>query len=336
MQNNGRFVISLDFELYWGVRDIFTLDQYGTQMSGELEVIPRLLKLFEEQGIHATWAVVGLMFCDHANEMTSIIPQLKPTYDDANLSPYSYIAHQTFIGGQQELFHFAPAMIKAIQKTKYQRVSTHTFSHYYCLEEGQTVEQFSADISAAVRIAEKKGFNIQSIVFPRNQFNEQYLGVLQEHGIRSYRGNPDHWIYRQGYSKSDSILLRMCRLMDTYFNLSGHNCFTVQESAKSMPVNIPASHFLRPYARKLRFLERFRLNRILSSMTYAAKHGLFYHLWWHPYNLASNPEENWIFMKKIIDHFQELNKQYGMESMSMEDLTAQVTSVKFDENRLSG
>ncbi|MCM3630994.1 polysaccharide deacetylase family protein [Paenibacillus glycanilyticus] len=312
------------------------MDQYETQMSSELEVIPKLLKLFEEQRIHATWAVVGLMFCEHANEMMGSIPQQKPTYENQNLSPYPYIEDQIFAGGQQEAFHFAPGIIKTIQKTKNQSISTHTFSHYYCLEEGQTVEQFSADIAAAIRIAEKKGFNIQSIVFPRNQFNEKYLGVLQEQGIASYRGNPDHWIYRKGYSKNDSILLRVFRLMDTYFNLSGHNCYSVKESADNMPANIPASHFLRPYSGKLRFLERLRLKRILSSMTHAAKHGLVYHLWWHPYNLARNPEENWIFMKKIIDHFQELNKQYGMESMSMEDLTAQVTSVKFDENRLSG
>ncbi|SFF28376.1 Polysaccharide deacetylase [Paenibacillus catalpae] len=336
MQNNGRFVISLDFELYWGVRDIVTLDQYEAQMSNELEIIPKLLKLFEEQRIHATWAVVGLMFCDHADEMMSSIPQQKPTYKNENLSPYPYIADQTIDGGQQESFHFAPSIIKAIQKTKYQRISTHTFSHYYCLEEGQTVDQFNADIAAAIRIAEKKGYNIQSIVFPRNQFNETYLGVLQEQGIRSYRGNPDHWIYREGYSKNDSFLLRAFRLMDTYLNLSGHNCYSVEESADSMPVNIPASHFLRPYSGKLRLLERLRLQRILSSMTYAAKHGLVYHLWWHPYNFARNQEENWIFIKKIIDHFEKLNKQYGMVSMSMEDLTAQVTSVKFDENRLSG
>ncbi|REE57519.1 polysaccharide deacetylase [Paenibacillus taihuensis] len=336
MTIKGRFVISLDFELYWGVRDILSSDQYKQQMSGELEIIPKLLEMFEEQRIHATWAIVGLMFCENAEEMMTYLPNQKPNYNNSNLSPYPYIADGKYGAGELESFHFAPGLIKAIHRTKYQRVSTHTFSHYYCMEEGQTVDQFRDDLAAAIHIAEKKGYNIESIVFPRNQFNEAYLGVLKELGIRSYRGNPTHWIYRKGYSKGDSILLRALRLLDTYLNISGHNGYSAEGIEEHLPVNLPASHFLRPYSRKLRILERLRLRRILSGMTHAAKRGLVYHLWWHPYNLASDPEENWNFLKKIIDHYQELNKQYGMKSVNMEELTTQVTPARFEENLLFG
>lgn len=332
MPTSGHFVISLDFELYWGVRDMYPISYYRKQMSGEKELIPRLLKMLEEHCIHATWAIVGLMFFDSMEEMLNGIPEIHPDYINANLSPYPYIENGAMRNNESEYSeHIAPELIKEIQKTNFQQISTHTFSHYYCLEEGQDIAQFRADLLAAIRIAEKKNTKIESIIFPRNQFNESYISVLKELGIRSYRGNPTHWIHRKGYSDQDSIFKRALRLIDTYYNLSGHNCFSTQDVEPTAPVNLPASHFLRPYSKKLRFLEPLRLRRILSSMTYAAKHGLVYHLWWHPYNFAVDQEENLNFLKKIIDHYHVLNKRYGMISTSMEDLADTLLPSQIEE-----
>ena len=56
----SKFVVSLDMELMWGVRDKRSKDQYGRQVLGEREAIPAMLDLFEREGIRATWAVVGM------------------------------------------------------------------------------------------------------------------------------------------------------------------------------------------------------------------------------------------------------------------------------------
>ncbi len=56
----GTFVISLDFELHWGVRDHRTVADYRENLLGVRRVVPALLSLFSEFGIHATWATVGL------------------------------------------------------------------------------------------------------------------------------------------------------------------------------------------------------------------------------------------------------------------------------------
>jgi hypothetical protein len=45
--DKGIFVISLDFELHWGVWDVTTKEKYGANILGVKEVIPRLLDLFE-------------------------------------------------------------------------------------------------------------------------------------------------------------------------------------------------------------------------------------------------------------------------------------------------
>ena len=55
----GLFIISLDFELLWGVRDKRTKETYGQNILGVQEVIPQLLDLFDKYDITATFATVG-------------------------------------------------------------------------------------------------------------------------------------------------------------------------------------------------------------------------------------------------------------------------------------
>ncbi|NBD24212.1 polysaccharide deacetylase family protein [Paenibacillus glycinis] len=319
--HSGVFVISLDFELFWGVRDIYKLAHYKRKLSLERKIVPQMLELFSKNGIHASWATVGLLFFYTKDEMLESLPSSLPDYSDSNLSPYRQIKDVVGQNEQDDPYHFAPSLIRLIQETNDQRVSTHTFSHYYCKEDGQRQEEFSEDLRAAVSIADKRGIPIESIVFPRNQINPAYLQEIHRHGIMAYRGNQPHWLYRNGYSTNDPLYLRAFRLLDTYFNFSGHHVYALDMQDKSLPVNVPASHFFRPYSRKLRWIERFRLRRILKSMTEAAKTNTMYHLWWHPYNLADDPVPNMSALMKIINHYRDLNRKYGMVSMNMEEVS---------------
>src|SRR5436309_15470145 len=85
-------VISLDFELYWGMRDHVRLEDYKQNLLGVRQAVPALLQLFERYGIHATWATVGFLFCRDQQELFSSVPQLLPQYCDATLSPYNSLA----------------------------------------------------------------------------------------------------------------------------------------------------------------------------------------------------------------------------------------------------
>ena len=68
-QNNGAFVISLDFELMWGVRDKKGIDQYGENILGVRKAIPALLKLFEEFEINCTFSTVGFLFFEDSKNL---------------------------------------------------------------------------------------------------------------------------------------------------------------------------------------------------------------------------------------------------------------------------
>jgi len=70
----GEFVISLDFELLWGLRDHATRDSYGANVLGGREAIPRILDLFERHGICATRATVGLLMTENRDELLASLP----------------------------------------------------------------------------------------------------------------------------------------------------------------------------------------------------------------------------------------------------------------------
>src|SRR5690554_4538906 len=119
--SRGRFVISLDYEQYWGVRDIMSLADYRKLMSGERTIIPMLLKLFEQYEVHATWATVGLLFASTREEMLAHMPSNKPSYTNNNLSPYNYMM-ENVIGGNETVDddHYGQSLIETIRNTKYQ------------------------------------------------------------------------------------------------------------------------------------------------------------------------------------------------------------------------
>ena len=50
----GQFVISLDFEKFWGIRDKRTIKDYKLNLENVDIIVLELLKLFEEEKIHAT------------------------------------------------------------------------------------------------------------------------------------------------------------------------------------------------------------------------------------------------------------------------------------------
>jgi peptidoglycan/xylan/chitin deacetylase (PgdA/CDA1 family) len=300
------------------MRDKTTIENYSNNLGGVEQAIDKILKAFNQHNIHATWATVGFLFYDII-KLKNNLPKKLPKYKNKDLNPYSYINKNNNL---DEKYHFAQHIIKKIVNNKNQEIATHTFSHYYCLEDGQTREEFYSDIEQAIKtIKDNTGNKTYSLVFPRNQWNEDYLSVLSELDILCYRGNEKSWIYNAVNEENNIILRRAVRLLDSYINISGHNTYSLDELRTDKLFNIPSSRFLRPVSKKLSFLETMRLNRIKKSMTYAAKNGELFHLWWHPHNFGADLEANFQFLSKILEHFKDLKNQYNMQSLNMKEVS---------------
>ena len=313
MKNTGFFTISLDFELYWGVRHITDIDLYEENIKNVHTVIPRILEIFEINKIRATWCIVGFLFFENKEKLLLNLPAIKPTYEEVKFDPYLYISNNNL----DPIYHFAPDSIRLIKNSTGQEIGTHTFSHYFCLESGQSEDQFYADLKTAIELLQSWQIKCDSIIFPRNQYTKNYLDKCQELGVKYYRGSEKAWYYQQSNKYSiEKPFPKLLRLLDAYFNLSGFNTYSVERSGNKI-FDVPASKFLRPYNPYLKYFENIRFNRIATAMTYAAKNKRGYHLWWHPHNFGKHTEENLLFLKRILDHFATLNKEYGFTSKPM-------------------
>jgi peptidoglycan/xylan/chitin deacetylase (PgdA/CDA1 family) len=313
----GALVISLDFELHWGVRDHAQLDRPERErLLAARSIIPRFLDLFEEFSVHATWATVGFLFARSREEAQAFMPALKPRYRETKLDPY----HEKL--GRDEVedpFHFAPTLIAEIAKRPGQEIGCHSFAHYYCAEEGQTADEFEADLRSAMAIAAGGGYAMRSYVFPRNEVNTAYLPLLKRAGIQTYRGTESASAKRSApFAEQRRPHKRLARLLDSYADIYGSQ--TVEWPEPSTLMSIDASRYLRPYSAALRPLQRFHHRRICQAMEIAARQGTIFHLWWHPEDFAKHCDENLLFLRTILTSFNSCRSRYGMASLSMAEI----------------
>ena len=316
--NHGSFILSLDFELMWGVRDHQTIQSYGTNIAGVQSVIPRLLELFESYHVQATFATVGFLFFKSKTDLLNNLPCLKPNYVNEEISPYK----NDYINKLKETdnYHFASNLIELLKSKPFIEIATHTFSHYYCWEEGQSAAEFEADIQAAVKTAMDHGVVLKSIIFPRNQVSADYMNVCARYGITTYRGNPSAY-FNPGNQMKDRFL----RLIDTYLPVGSETVYSYHEIEEKGIYNIKASRFLRSYSSKLALLEGLKLKRIKDEMTLAANQKKVYHLWWHPHNFGANQKQNFNLLEDILKHFREISDKYEFKSYTMSGLTELLT-----------
>lgn len=329
MSGTGAFVISLDFELHWGGFEKWPIEKYQRYFSNTRALIPGMLKLFETYGVHVTWATVGMLFHETKNSLINGFPDQKPGYQQRELSAYEYI-EKSGIGDNEQAdpFHFAASLVRQIIATPHQELASHTFAHYYCNEPGQTLEQFRQDLRAAQRSAALYGRKLRSLVFPRNQFNEEYLRVCFEEGFTSVRDNPRDWFWNIRSTQSESLWKRLNRGADAYLPVGKRNTYRLDtiESVNGLPLCIPASRLLRPYRPSEFFLNDLKIRRIKSEMERAAINGEVYHLWWHPHNFGNYPMESLKGLDKILKHFVRCREHHGMESLSMAELAERVVN----------
>ena len=309
----GTLIVSLDFELFWGMLDCSTLEKYGPNVLGGRKAIPKLLALFEKYGIHATWATVGFLFARDYEELKSYFPQAQPSYTDSALSPYPVF--ETIGTDEEEApCFYGSSLVRMVADAPGQEIGSHTFCHYYCREKGQTPEQFAADMAAAKAIGAAHGYDLTSVILPRNQCEPEYTDVLRSLGFTAYRDEENDWIHEK---ISIRPLKRLLRLADVYFPLTGLGGYTPRNENGIW--NLVGSRMYKPILKPLGFLEGVKLHRIKRQMLHAAKKGLTFHLWWHPHNIGVMTQAHLDQLEEIFHYYSELREKYGMESLNMRE-----------------
>lgn len=94
VQNSGGFVISLDFELHWGVRDHRSVDEYRPNLLGVRQALPAMLELFERNAN----AEIG---------RGAIIYTAAIVEHDCRIGDFAHLSPKAAIGGHVQVGEFS-------------------------------------------------------------------------------------------------------------------------------------------------------------------------------------------------------------------------------------
>lgn len=269
-------VISLDFELRWGVADRLAGDvnAYRRNLEGEPDAVLAMLELFDREQVGATWATVGALACAGWDEYFAIAPP-QPNYANKQLGVRRDWQDLDPTGR----LHFAPGIVRAVAAAPGQELASHSFSHIYMQEAGCLAADVEADSMAVARLFhERFGVAPTSFVFPRNQVG--HVEALQRTGIRRWRLNPTVSYWNAVRRDQQRKFVRALRLFDDV---------VAGESRRAPASEMRASFLVRfPLPDRAWKLHLSRIRRDARRL----QPGETLHLWWHPHNLGADVRRN--------------------------------------------
>ena len=318
MLDNGVFLMSIDTELAWGGVHDGSFRQREYMFKETRKAIEGLLALLEKYQIQATWAVVGHLFhreCSPENNIRH--PEIeRPNYgwfegdwfkDDpcSNLddSPYWY----------------GPDIIESILACRTpQEIGSHGYSHTIIGDAGCSREAFDSELKACIDLANVWGLELKSFVYPRNSIG--HLDVLEENGFSNFRGNVSRWY--QGQPRP----LRMAgRALESMLPLPA-----IAEGPRQASGlwDLPASNF---YMHRDGWGRRIPITARTAQADFglrkAARERSTYHLWFHPFNIASDIGALLGGLETIFQKVERMREQGILDNQTMGDLTDQLNNL---------
>lgn len=303
----SRVVLSIDFEMRWGMRHIlgFNINAYRKNLENVKDIVPKILRLFKERGVRATWACVGALGCDNWEEFFARLPK-QPSYTRKELA----IGPKYADLDPQGKLHFAPFLIKEILKTPGQDLGCHTFTHMWVRDPGVSEQHFLEDLKGCSRLFEEKfGVTPISFVFPNNEI--RFLDVLKNSGIKVLRVSecPNSGVHAAQVPIQTRIG-RYLHSINPRANIA--HCLDYYDGL---------------YLTKGTFL-RFKLGKMpqylrIKKQVKRLKSQTFIHLWFHPHNIGSCSNKNLAFLKRVLETFEE----HKLDICNMADLLAICTKV---------
>jgi hypothetical protein len=312
--SRGVFTISLDFELMWG-----TIDKHG--MNGfrkacEIErqfVIDRLLNLFVQHEISATWCVVGHLMLDRCESRNGvkhaeIIPPRHAWYAD-------WFAHDPCGDEATYPLFYGKSLVQKIRDCPVpQEIGSHSFSHVIFGDPGCSPETARSELAACVHAAKPLNIDLRSFVFPRNSVG--HLSILKEFGFHAYRGPAPQWQNRI----PSAIVQRLARLTSIFLATSPPVVLPMKTPEGLW--NIPASMLYFPMHGVRRHVPMdLRVKRAKKGLEAAVREKKIFHLWFHPTNLADEMETMFEGLERILRHASLLREKGQLEVLPMKAVT---------------
>jgi len=292
----GVFTISLDFELIWGTLDLLGVEGFGEQCRIEREVvIDRLLDLFEEFDVSATWCILGHLFLESCEAQDGVKhPELvRPNH---SWHPGDWFERDPCGNIGTDPYFYGADLVRKIRDCKvYQEIGSHSFSHVIYGDNGCSAEAARTDLAACLESAAKLEVNMRSFVFPRNEIG--HLDLVKDAGFDIYRGAEPNWFEN---SSVPQPLRRAMRLLDVL--RAAEPPVVVPEKDPSGLWNIPGSAMFFPMNGIRRYLPMSRrIKRARKGLNAAVSKRKIFHLWFHPTNMSDETETMFAGLRDILE-----------------------------------
>jgi peptidoglycan/xylan/chitin deacetylase (PgdA/CDA1 family) len=313
----GVFTLSLDLELIWGTLDLLGPDVFRERCKIERAfVIDRLLDLFVEFEIRATWCVVGHLLLDRCyGDNGRKHPEIvRPQHAWCRGDWFQHDPDGTEVEAPEFL---GRSLVEKIRRCPVpQEIGSHSFSHVIFGDAGCSRETARAEIEACIKLGTRMGLSMHSFSFPRNQIG--HSEILAEYGFACFRGLEPSWYRRPGVP---TAIQRLAHLLENV---------TVARPPVVLPrrtleglVEIPGSMVYFP-AHGLRRLipVSWRVRRALKGLNAAVRQNRIFHLWMHPTNLADETEALFEGLRQILEHVSRCRDRGAIDVMPMVALAA--------------
>jgi peptidoglycan/xylan/chitin deacetylase (PgdA/CDA1 family) len=309
--SRGVFTLSLDFELIWG-----TLDRGPDAFRRACEVeravvLDSLLGMLDEFEVSATWCILGHLFLDSCRPRNGH----KHPEIEAPLSPRGsrgWFEDDPCTSEDEAPIFYGRSLVEKIKACPTpQEIGCHSFSHPIFDDPGCTSDAARSELAECHRLAREAGVEMRSFAFPRNRVG--HLDVLREQGFSCYRGPEPTW-YEHG--RGPKALRRFGHLVDV---LSARRPPVVVPK-EVMPGlwNLPGSMIYFPMHGRRRYIPlSLRVARARKGLEAAAQSRRVFHLWFHPTNLADEPERMFSGLRQILAHAASLRAEERLRILPM-------------------
>jgi peptidoglycan/xylan/chitin deacetylase (PgdA/CDA1 family) len=273
----------------------------------EREQIARLLDVFDEHEVPATWAFVGHLFLEgcHRDAGRAHPELVRPDYEwfDGD-----WLAADPCTSAERAPTWYAPDLVEAVTARGVgHEIGSHSFTHLIAGDPGCSEDAFRSDLRRCREESDRHGLPLRSFVFPRNQYGHEH--VLGEEGFTSFRGRRV-----DADAGASATARRLRRLTET---IVPTRWSAVTPVAAHGIWNLPATYLhyvgdVRRYPLKLIQAKR-RLRQAV------AHHGLF-HLWIHPHNLQRETERWFDGLRQLLVRASDLRAGGELDTVTMGQL----------------
>jgi len=316
----GCFIFSLDMELAWGYYDKFVPGLFSPDGSREREAVRRLLSLFDEYEIPATWAVVGQLFYRSHKEAA-----FNPAEDWKGKYP---LFERMYYENHPLLF--APDILEMLLTSKIrQEIGFHGHTHKVFDEETMSPERAKSEIQAWKDAAKPVNIEPKTVIFPRSRVG--YFNLFRQSGFTCYRG-------LERYPAKVYYLPVVGRFFRRFHYYLTAVTFPSRYSAEVDPsglVNLRFSRWLFGFNRRLEvWLDRFnlhtlRLQTLVQGVRKVAEEKKILHVFAHPCEFKT--ERDFQKPRFLLCHVANEVQKGRMVSTSMEQMAEKVKSISREQ-----